>query len=152
MSIFHLLCVKSFQSYFWFVFFCTCTIFRVLMFPNNVKPPVSYWAPDITKRNRVPLNEPTTLKSEKQWKETASHCFVLQREQDKAFKGKKPWRLPSTTSLCHIVLVPSAEYSVPVSPSRAALPPQSVAAWVANPRPRSSSGPPRMLSLSVPDS
>lgn len=51
-----------------------------------------------------------------------------------------------------MILDPPADYSVPVSPSRAAPPPLSAAAWVANPHPRSSSGPPRTLSLSVPDS
>lgn len=79
------------------------------------------------------------------------HWLSHNKNRKKTSEGK-PWWLSSVTTTCHTVVVTSAGCSVPVSPSRAALPPQSVAAWVVNPHPRSSSGPPHSLSLSVPDS
>lgn len=52
---------------------------------------------------------------------------VSQKKLNKAFKGKPGWQSPVIT-IGNTVAVISAESSIPVSPSRAIPPPQSVAA------------------------
>lgn len=81
------------------------------------------------------------------------HFMQFQVKKKKTWNNMKNAQNGKALIITILLLYKLCYFSkIPASPSRAALLPLSAAAWVADPRPRSSSGPPRMLSLSVPDS